>query len=212
MEFLCFDINVHVPHHVMSKIPWYNLRAATDSLRQVRPKPGGRCCAAAVCQLGAWHTRSHAAFVLMLNSCLVAPAELGRLHDGVHLQLAHAQGESHALVWWRQQNIQCWPSVPSHARHAVEQGATRTVVQWAAPGCAVGAWHDSVALSRLHPATALCCAPRRHSHASTLPLPCALYIFTHCHVYDPERNYVPFDSAKPETLFEIQRRALPDSM
>ena len=36
MEFLCFDINVHVPHHVMSKIPWYNLRAATDSLRQVR--------------------------------------------------------------------------------------------------------------------------------------------------------------------------------
>lgn len=36
VEFLCFDINVHVPHHVMSKIPWYNLRAATDSLRQVR--------------------------------------------------------------------------------------------------------------------------------------------------------------------------------
>lgn len=35
VEFLCFDINVHVPHHVMSKIPWYNLRAATDSLRQV---------------------------------------------------------------------------------------------------------------------------------------------------------------------------------
>lgn len=34
VEFLCFDINVHVPHHVMSKIPWYNLRAATDSLRQ----------------------------------------------------------------------------------------------------------------------------------------------------------------------------------
>ena len=34
MEFLCLDINVHVPHHVMSKIPWYNLRAATDSLRK----------------------------------------------------------------------------------------------------------------------------------------------------------------------------------
>ena len=33
MEFLCHDINVHVPHHVSSKIPWYNLRAATDSLR-----------------------------------------------------------------------------------------------------------------------------------------------------------------------------------
>ena len=42
MEFLCHDINVHVPHHVSSKIPWYNLRAATDSLRanwgQVRPR------------------------------------------------------------------------------------------------------------------------------------------------------------------------------
>ena len=34
VEFLCHDINVHVPHHVNSKIPWYNLRAATDSLRQ----------------------------------------------------------------------------------------------------------------------------------------------------------------------------------
>ena len=34
MEFLCHDINVHVPHHVNSKIPWYNLRAATDSLRR----------------------------------------------------------------------------------------------------------------------------------------------------------------------------------
>ena len=33
VEFLCHDINVHVPHHVSSKIPWYNLRAATDSLR-----------------------------------------------------------------------------------------------------------------------------------------------------------------------------------
>ena len=34
VEFLCHDINVHVPHHVNSKIPWYNLQAATDSLRQ----------------------------------------------------------------------------------------------------------------------------------------------------------------------------------
>lgn len=34
MEVLTHDINVHVPHHVNSKIPWYNLRKATDSLRQ----------------------------------------------------------------------------------------------------------------------------------------------------------------------------------
>ena len=34
IEFLTHDINVHVPHHVSSKIPWYNLRRATDSLRE----------------------------------------------------------------------------------------------------------------------------------------------------------------------------------
>lgn len=34
VEVLCHDINVHVPHHVSSKIPWYNLRKATESLRQ----------------------------------------------------------------------------------------------------------------------------------------------------------------------------------
>ena len=34
MEFLCHDISVHVPHHVSAKIPWYNLRAANESLRQ----------------------------------------------------------------------------------------------------------------------------------------------------------------------------------
>lgn len=33
VEVLCHDISVHVPHHVSSAIPWYNLRAANDSLR-----------------------------------------------------------------------------------------------------------------------------------------------------------------------------------
>lgn len=33
VEFLTHDISWHVPHHVSSKIPWYNLRAATESLR-----------------------------------------------------------------------------------------------------------------------------------------------------------------------------------
>lgn len=45
MEFLTHDISWHVPHHVSSKIPWYNLRKATESLRknwgQVRPGRGG---------------------------------------------------------------------------------------------------------------------------------------------------------------------------
>jgi omega-6 fatty acid desaturase (delta-12 desaturase) len=34
VEWLCHDINWHVPHHVMSRIPWYNLRPATESLRK----------------------------------------------------------------------------------------------------------------------------------------------------------------------------------
>jgi len=34
VEFLTHDISVHVPHHVNSKIPWYNLRAAHDSLQK----------------------------------------------------------------------------------------------------------------------------------------------------------------------------------
>lgn len=34
VDFLTFDISWHVPHHVSSKIPWYNLRKATNSLRQ----------------------------------------------------------------------------------------------------------------------------------------------------------------------------------
>lgn len=34
VEFLCHDISWHVPHHVASNIPWYNLRKATESLRE----------------------------------------------------------------------------------------------------------------------------------------------------------------------------------
>lgn len=34
VDKLTHDISWHVPHHVSSKIPWYNLRKATDSLRE----------------------------------------------------------------------------------------------------------------------------------------------------------------------------------
>lgn len=34
IEFLCHHINVHVPHHISTAIPSYNLRMAHDSLRQ----------------------------------------------------------------------------------------------------------------------------------------------------------------------------------
>lgn len=33
IETLCHDINVHIPHHISSRIPSYNLRAAHQSLR-----------------------------------------------------------------------------------------------------------------------------------------------------------------------------------
>ena len=34
VEFLCHDINVHVPHHISTGIPWYNLRKAHQSLKE----------------------------------------------------------------------------------------------------------------------------------------------------------------------------------
>ncbi|HIK09856.1 MAG TPA: fatty acid desaturase [Oscillatoriaceae cyanobacterium M33_DOE_052] len=33
VEFLCHDINVHIPHHISTAIPWYNLRQAHQSLK-----------------------------------------------------------------------------------------------------------------------------------------------------------------------------------
>lgn len=34
VEFLCHDINVHIPHHISTAIPWYNLRTAHQSLKE----------------------------------------------------------------------------------------------------------------------------------------------------------------------------------
>ena len=34
VEFLCHDINVHIPHHLTTAIPWYNLRLAHNSLKE----------------------------------------------------------------------------------------------------------------------------------------------------------------------------------
>lgn len=33
VEWLCFDINVHIPHHISTGIPWYNLRNAHAALQ-----------------------------------------------------------------------------------------------------------------------------------------------------------------------------------
>ena len=41
---------------------------------------------------------------------------------------------------------------------------------------------------------------------------CLQYICTQCHVYDSEKNYVPFDWQKEETFFALQRKVLPDSV
>jgi len=34
VEYLCLDINVHVPHHISTGIPWYNLRQAHAALKE----------------------------------------------------------------------------------------------------------------------------------------------------------------------------------
>lgn len=34
VEFLCYDINYHIPHHISPAIPFYNLRMAHQSLKQ----------------------------------------------------------------------------------------------------------------------------------------------------------------------------------
>ena len=34
VEFLCHDINVHIPHHISTAIPWYNLRKAHQSIKE----------------------------------------------------------------------------------------------------------------------------------------------------------------------------------
>jgi len=31
------------------------------------------------------------------------------------------------------------------------------------------------------------------------------------HVYDKDKNYKPFDSAQPETFFEMQRKVIPNT-
>jgi len=34
IDYLCHDISVHIPHHISSRIPSYNLRKAYASLQQ----------------------------------------------------------------------------------------------------------------------------------------------------------------------------------
>lgn len=38
------------------------------------------------------------------------------------------------------------------------------------------------------------------------------YIFTELHVYDEEKNYIPFDWEKEEPFYAIQRKVLPNTM
>jgi len=37
-------------------------------------------------------------------------------------------------------------------------------------------------------------------------------IFTELHVYDKEKNYVPFDFAEEEAFFAAQRKVFPNTM
>jgi len=38
MEWMWLDINIHLPHHVLPNLPWYQLRTATEILRKTRPE------------------------------------------------------------------------------------------------------------------------------------------------------------------------------
>lgn len=38
MEYLCFDINIHLPHHLGPQIPWYHLRQASQALKDAYPE------------------------------------------------------------------------------------------------------------------------------------------------------------------------------
>jgi omega-6 fatty acid desaturase (delta-12 desaturase) len=37
IEALWFDINIHLPHHLAPRIPWYHLHAATEAIRAANP-------------------------------------------------------------------------------------------------------------------------------------------------------------------------------
>lgn len=38
MEWMWLDINIHLPHHVLPNLPWYQLRTATEIIRAARPE------------------------------------------------------------------------------------------------------------------------------------------------------------------------------
>lgn len=37
IEALWLDINIHLPHHLAPKIPWYHLRRAAEAIRAAEP-------------------------------------------------------------------------------------------------------------------------------------------------------------------------------
>ncbi len=55
-------------------------------------------------------------------------------------------------------------------------------------------------------------SPRPYSQILLLkPASCPSFLPAELHVYDAEKNYVPFDAAKPEPLFEVQRKLIPNA-
>lgn len=141
VEFLCFDINVHVPHHVMSKIPWYNLRAATDSECRHRGRAPGR----GPCQGRFARRLAHMSFARKARPPPRASPALSPCPS---------------------------PPLPPGLRQNWGEYMTEASINW-----------------RL-----------------------LRGVCTQCHVYDTEKNYVPFDAEKEEPLFGFWRRVMPDSM
>jgi omega-6 fatty acid desaturase (delta-12 desaturase) len=58
-----FDINIHLPHHLAPKIPWYHLRRAAEAIKASHPE---------------WYQERHFSFGYLLASWrkpLIKPVE-----------------------------------------------------------------------------------------------------------------------------------------
>ena len=102
VEFLTHDISVHVPHHVNSKIPWYNLRKAHASLQKNWGQVSSRC---AVPGLHQRHLPTCVGPRYSLAQALSVPCCSIRWHRRmiVAVRTRHAPAHRNALAVWLDQ-------------------------------------------------------------------------------------------------------------
>lgn len=74
IEALWFDINIHLPHHLAPKIPWYHLREAAEAIKAQNPD---------------WYQERRFSFAYLRASW--ARPLLARAASGDHYQMAAFQ-------------------------------------------------------------------------------------------------------------------------